>query len=304
DYLIYDSMCPWGALVGRILGLPTVVSTALLTFKGLDMVRSVGMRTFLPTLIRGVPHIAAFNRLSHGLGREYGIQPLTFIEFFNAPGDLIISYTMPPIQPDADQLDARVHFVGPSIAPRSDGGDFPLERLERKPVIYISLGTIRNDNLAFFRACLQAFADRPYTVVMSVGHKIDAQALDPIPPNFVVRTYNPQLEILQRSDLFITHAGMNSVHEGLYYGVPLLLVPQQQEQTFVALRMQTLGAGLKLDAPTPDAIRAAAERILSDVRYRQNAAQLGETLRSGGGAARAADLVLALVRENEPQRAR
>ncbi|MEO8397717.1 MAG: macrolide family glycosyltransferase [Chloroflexota bacterium] len=300
DYILYDSMCPWGALVARICGVPSVVSVALMIFDTGMLLRSAGVQTLLPMMIAGVPDILSFNLTSRALGRQYHIKPLKFTEFFNAPGDLMISYTMPPIQPPTPTLDAHIQFVGPSIAPRGDLGDFPMQRLDVKPVIYISLGTVRNDNLAFFQKCIQAFAATSYTVVMSIGAKVDSGALGAIPANFIVRPYNPQLEILQHTSLFITHAGMNSVHEGLYYNVPLLLVPQQPEQDFVALRIQELGAGLKLTVQTPDTIRQSAERILRNASYQQKAAELGAILRGAGGASRGADLILAMVRKSQP----
>ena len=302
DYLVYDSMCPWGALVARVLRLPSVVSLSLLIYSPAAMLRASGLRTLLPMMIAGIPYIVRFERETRAIGREYGIQPLAFTEAFNAPGDLILSYTTAAIQPGADTLDSRIQFVGPSLAARGDIGDFPLERLDGKPVIYISLGTLVNDQPEFFRACVQAFADSPYTVVMSIGDKVAPEALGVPPPNFIVRPFNPQLDILQHSALFITHAGMNSVHEGLYYGVPLLLVPQQAEQTFVALRIQELGAGLRLTEQTPDAIRQAAERILGDTHFKQQAAALGDSLRAAGGYQRAADLVLAMAGEKTATR--
>ena len=299
DYLLYDSMCPWGALVARILGLPSVVSLSLLIYSPAAMLRASGVQTILPMMVKGIPHIVRFQRETRAIGREYGIQPLSFSEAFNAPGDLILSYTTAAIQPGAEALDPRVKFVGPSLAARGDSGDFPLDRLDGQPVIYISLGTLVNDHPDFFRACVDAFRESPYTVVMSIGDKVEPESLGDIPPNFIVRPFNPQLEILPRSALFITHAGMNSVHEGLYYDVPLLLVPQQAEQTFVALRIQELGAGLRLTAETPAAIRQAAEHILSDAGFKQAASALGKALREAGGYQRAADLVLAMVQERQ-----
>jgi UDP:flavonoid glycosyltransferase YjiC (YdhE family) len=32
----------------------------------------------------------------------------------------------------------------------------------------------------------------------------------------------PQLEILERCSLFITHCGMNSINESVYYGCPMV----------------------------------------------------------------------------------
>ncbi|MDG0791547.1 hypothetical protein OMP38_12195 [Cohnella ginsengisoli] len=67
-----------------------------------------------------------------------------------------------------------------------------------------------------------------------------------MPAHFIVRPYVPQLEMLRRADVFITHAGMNSVHEGLWHGVPLLMVSMGPDQPAVAARIKALGAGLRL----------------------------------------------------------
>ncbi|MFN8447139.1 MAG: macrolide family glycosyltransferase [Anaerolineae bacterium] len=303
DYLLYDSMCPWGALVGRVLGLPSVTSLALWVMTPAMMMRQVkpsmlvkAVREMAGMMINGMPHILRFNQVSRAIGKAYGIKPLAFTEAFNAPADLVISYTSATFQLDSDKLDKRIQFVGPMVAPRGDAPPFPLEQLDGKRVIYISLGTLINTNLQFFKDCFAAFGDTPYTVVMAIGSRLKVEALGAIPSNFIVRPYVPQTEILKRAVLFISHGGMNSVHDALYWNVPLLVVPQQSEQTFTARRVVDFGAGLQLDAPTPETLRQSAERVLNDPGFRQRAEALGGTLREAGGAARAADLVQEMVR--------
>lgn len=303
DYLLYDSMCPWGVLVARVLGVPSVTSLALLLFSPAMLIRSSGMVKVASMMLKNLPNLRAFMQTSNAIAREHNIPPLSFTEFFFAPADLTISYTMPPIQPEAETLGKGVAFVGPSIAPRPDNSGFPFEQLKGKQVIYVSLGTVINNNPAFFQACIQAFAGTPYTIIMSIGESVSFASLGTIPPNFIVRPFNPQLEILQRTTLFITHAGMNSVHEGLYYDVPLLLVPQTQEQNFVAQSVQALGAGIVLKDQSAGALRHSAERILNDPSYHAKAAGLGKILRAGGGAPRAAELVLAMVQEKKRSQA-
>ncbi|MBZ0297457.1 MAG: glycosyl transferase, partial [Anaerolineae bacterium] len=82
-----------------------------------------------------------------------------------------------------------------------------------------------------------------------------------------------------------------------YYRVPLVLVPQQSEQNLVANRAAELHTGVKLDRDSvnPSSLRAAAEKVLHEERYRQQAARLGQSLRAAGGYQRAADEILALV---------
>jgi UDP:flavonoid glycosyltransferase YjiC (YdhE family) len=90
---------------------------------------------------------------------------------------------------------------------------------------------------------------------------------------------------------------MNSVHESLYYDVPLVVVPQQTEQMLVAKRVADLGAGqsLKREQVTPTQLRAAAETILSNPVYATQAQKVGESLRAAGGYQRAADEIMQLI---------
>jgi UDP:flavonoid glycosyltransferase YjiC (YdhE family) len=85
--------------------------------------------------------------------------------------------------------------------------------------------------------------------------------------------------------LFITHAGLNSVHDGLYFGAPLLLVPRQAEQTFTALRVVELGAGLMLNKAqvNVETMRARAARLLADTHFQVEANRIGDTFRAAGG---------------------
>lgn len=158
-----------------------------------------------------------------------------------------------------------------------------------------SLTTVSNDNPAFFRQCIEAFNGSPYQVIISLGKRLSIEALGKIPANFIIRPYVLQLAILERSDLFITHDGVNSVHQALYHGVPLLLVPQQLEQALVAARLAELGAGLVQRKPSATRLRATADRLLKDGSYRQRANALGEDLRAAGGVGRAAVAIEALV---------
>lgn len=118
----------------------------------------------------------------------------------------------------------------------------------------------------FYKLCFAAFAETKYTVILSVGRQTDLLDLGDIPANFIVQSYVPQLEILQRAKLFVTHGGMNSTSEGLYYGVPLIVLPQSADQPYLARRVAELGAGIHLNPEglTAGDLREAAERVFKD----------------------------------------
>jgi MGT family glycosyltransferase len=238
--------------------------------------------------------LSAFNiwRMSRQLREAYNINisvrriPNIFIN----RSEFNLVYTSKELQPLADQFDDSYRFVGAMISPPRDV-DFPFpEYVEGRTLIYISLGTVRTDRLDFFRACLSAFQNIEYLVVMSVGRNIDIKELGPLPSNFLVYNFVPwQLEILKKAKLFITHGGVNSVSEGLFFGVPLLFFPQTLEQNFNARLAEDVGAGkiLKESELEADKILQLAKRLIETDTYRKAAQLIGDSLRSAGGPRRA-----------------
>jgi MGT family glycosyltransferase len=130
---------------------------------------------------------------------------------------------------------------------------------------------------------------------MSVGGKTDMTTLGTIPENFTVKASVDQIAVLQSADVFITHCGMNSVNESLYFGVPMVLFPQHSEQRTVANRVAELGAGIMLKGKREKDLAAAAAKVLANPAYKENAQKLSESFRKAGGAGRAADFIRAII---------
>ncbi len=285
DVVIYDSMCPWGRLAANMARIPTIASMSLLTLTPQWLLQSRIWREMLTTFLKGVPEMFRYRQQMQEFRRHHGVSPAPFPDILNWPGKLNLCYTSAAIQPNAGALGPHYRFVGPMLGPRPQDGAFPFDRLDpSRPLIYVSLGSVFSANAAFFSTVLQALANEPCQIVLSTGRQVASARLGAIPANAIVRPWVPQLETLQRADLFITHAGMNSVHEGLYYGVPLLLVPQQMEQALVAARIAQLGAGIVARSPvTAPEIRWHTQELLQNPTYRNKAQQLGDTLRVAGG---------------------
>src|SRR5690606_25045333 len=178
-----------------------------------------------------------------------------------------IVYTSREFQPSADTFSEHYAFVGPSIREH-----VPLRRNETdKKLVYISLGTILNSNPKFYHNCLEAFAHKDYEVVMSVGEKTDLSSLGEIPENITINHSVDQIAVLQRADVFLTHCGMNSVNESLYFGVPMVLFPQHSEQRMVADRVAELDAGIFLQGTERKELRKAMDEVFTNPIYRKNA---------------------------------
>lgn len=301
DYIIYDGLCTWGRLVARILRLPAVASLALRPLSRpppLALLRRLPL--ILPPLWRDCGAGAQAVRRARALAGQYGLPPIGLMSIINNTGDLSISYTSSAFQPFPETVDRSVRFVGWTLNESAADAGFSLAAARGRRVIYVSLGTVNNADAGFFRACIEAFTGLDVCVVISTGKRIAPQSFGTLPENIAVHAWVPQVAALKQAALFITHGGMNSLNDGLYLGVPLLLVPQQLEQTLNAMRAVELGAGLLLKKRqvSPATLRQKALRLLNEPAFGRAAQRLGETLRTAGGAARAADAVEALLNQH------
>jgi MGT family glycosyltransferase len=211
---------------------------------------------------------------------------------------LNIVYTSRYFQPCAESFDERFHFVGPSIGDRPETAGFPWSDVSSRALVYVSLGTLFNADETFYRNCFEAFGRENVQVVMSIGANVSEARLGQSPPNFIVRAHVPQLEVLRRASVFVTHGGMNSVSESLYNGVPVVVVPQMSEQHIVGKQAEALGAGVCLakEAATPNTLRESVNRLLAEDRFRQQAAVVRQSFQAAGGVSRAADAIVAFTR--------
>ncbi|MEU2209379.1 macrolide family glycosyltransferase [Streptomyces hygroscopicus] len=198
------------------------------------------------------------------------------------------------MQPNADRVDEEVvTFVGPCLGDRADQGGWERPAGVEK-VLLVSLGSAYTRQAAFYRECVAAFGELPgWHVVLQIGKYVEMGELGEIPANVEVHRWVPQLAILERADAFLTHAGMGSSGEGLYFGVPMIAVPQSAEQPMNADRLVELGVARRLDTAdaTAGALRAALLGLTADPEVARRAARLRDEVRAEGGARRAADLI-------------
>ncbi|UUZ95040.1 glycosyltransferase [Paenibacillus sp. P25] len=246
DYIIHDSMFGRGRLLAQILGLPAINSCTSFAVQpsGFDELHN-RLSSHFPTDVN--EHAKQeFHRLVDHVQAKYNVQVGSAYEVLRNPAPLTIVYTSKRFQPGGESFDDTYKFVGPSIVPRSSG-PFDFSSIDTEHLIYISLGTVFNQAVDFYKLCFAAFAKTKYTVILSVGKQTRIEELGDIPANFIVRSYVPQLEVLQQAQLFITHGGMNSTSEGLFYGVPLIVFPQSADQPVIARRVAEAGAGIQLN---------------------------------------------------------
>ena len=280
DIVVSDSVAFWGKLVAMKHNLPYVSSTTTFAFNRYSAKYMQESIWDIGKMIFALPRI---NKQLKRL-REKGYPVKSLLDIIQNDNDTnTIVYTSKYFQPCAETFSEKYHFIGPSMRPITR----PVEKTADK-TIYISMGTV-NQNKQFIRNCINALAQTDWQVIISMGTDTDHFA--ELPQNIQAYESVDQMAVLSIADAFITHCGMNSVSEGLYYGVPLVLFPQTLEQNAVAKRTEELGAGARLNSIFEKDILDALTKVLEDPRYREGAARVSKSFRSCGGAEEAKEFL-------------
>lgn len=192
------------------------------------------------------------------------------------------------------ELPPWFHFTGTYHTSSSRAPvPFPYEKLTGKPLIYASMGTLQNRLIWVFQTIAAACEELDAQLVLSLGGSAKPESLPDLLGNPLVVEYAPQLELLEKATLMITHAGMNTTMECVKNGVPMVAIPVANDQPGVAARIAWTGAGEfvplnKLNVPR---LRDAIKRVLTEESYKQNALRLKAATLRAGGVTRAADII-------------
>jgi UDP:flavonoid glycosyltransferase YjiC (YdhE family) len=226
--------------------------------------------------------------------RAWGIKP------FGRPQEMLSPLAQITQLPEALEFEVGgakphgLHYTGPFVhRDQRPAIEFPWERLDGRPLIYASMGTLQNGEEGIFRTSATACAGLDAQLLISLGGGLDPARLGKLAGNPLVVSFAPQLEILKRAALVVTHAGLNTVLESLCEGVPLVAVPLANDQPGVAARVKARGACVVVPHRRLNAarLRKAIMLVLQEPRYREAAQVLQGTIQRIDGPGRAADLI-------------
>ncbi len=289
DCIVADSMALWGKATAMKLGIPFISSTTTFAF---NRHSAKVMKQSFGDLIKmffSIPKTA--KQVKRLQDNGYPITNILDI-IGNDNNTHTIVYTSPKFQPCSETFSEKYAFVGPSIRPASE----TIEKNKDK-LIYISMGTVNNIMMSFYKTCISAFENTDYQVIMSVGNGVSIDDFGKLPENVSVFSQVDQIAVLEKADVFISHSGMNSVSESLYFEVPLVMFPQTSEQKGVAQRVLELGAGIMLDNPDTNSVRNAVNKIFNNSSYRENAKKISKEFKKCPGAKGAADKIIKVCSE-------
>lgn len=310
DALIIDQFAMGGATVGDHLRLPYLhVSAALLVNmeNGLPPINvnlgpernilAVVRNNIVMTLVKRV-----FRPIRATLNEQRRLWELPlYTEFFNerfSAGPQICQQP-PGFEFPRRMLPANFHFVGPlhNLEARTDIA-FPWEQLDGRPVVYASMGTLQNGLDGVFRTFAEGCAGLDVQLVLSLGGNLDPADFTGLPGEPVVVRFAPQLKLLERAAVCITHAGLNTALEALANGVPMVAVPITNDQPGVAARIVWTRAGrsISLNKLSAETLRIAVKEVLATPSYRNNAQRLQREIAGMNSLVRASEIAETLVR--------
>jgi zeaxanthin glucosyltransferase len=203
-------------------------------------------------------------------------------------------------------LPPQFHYAGPFHD--NEGRKpvpFPWEKLTRKPLIYASMGTLVNGQKNVYRTILEAVGQFPdMQVVLSVGRNVNPGDLERIPPNTIVVRIAPQIELLKRAALCITHAGLNTALEALAQGVPMVAIPIGYDQPGVAARIAYHGVGefVEIGNLTARHLSELIIKVTTNPYYRDKARWFQKVLGETRGLDIAADIIERVFGERVEER--
>jgi MGT family glycosyltransferase len=273
--VIHDTFAIIGRVVANRLGLPRVNVCA-------------GHNVVAEQMIEALHHDPRVrisdvcDRAAALLKTNFGIDDASPFSYVSGTSSDLNLYCEPPqfLPPSARGPFEPVEFFGSlalehRYAPALDASPFGDTRGEHTR-IYVSFGTIvwryyEAAALSALGAIADAFAGQStVSVLASLGGVGDPQrAAACAAPNIRIEYYVDQQRVLRDASLYITHQGLNSTHEAIYHGVPMVSYPFFWDQPALAARCQALGLAVPLaDTPrgplTREMVTSAVARVAVD----------------------------------------
>ncbi len=274
NMIISDSLFGGPSFLKQILRIPVVSSHSSFAMSNAPVPASM--------LEPGIhPQLDHCYEILERICSKYAIPIPGLVDIFISKAEWNVVYTIPEFNGDTGLDCSKYLFTGSAIQKDTETEFEGFYHKNNRPVIYISLGSINTDFIEFYKMCINAFEGSDYYVVMSIGKKCDIDQLGTIPSHFYVGSFLPQLAILKQTDIFITHAGFNSVSEALYYGIPMYALPMVNDQYLVAKRIKDMELGMvgKFKEITPQTLRDGVEELLSNEQVKGNCRRMSILLR-------------------------
>ncbi|HEX8654271.1 MAG TPA: nucleotide disphospho-sugar-binding domain-containing protein [Allosphingosinicella sp.] len=207
-----------------------------------------------------------------------GLAPLGDVHDQLQAAEVLLLGTSRAFDFDTAELPPFVRYVGPQLDDPAWAAPWrsPWPAGDRRPLVLVGFSTSFQNHVALLQRVIDAAADMPVRLLVTLGAAIDPGELRPAANSVLVRSA-PHNEVMRDAALVVTHGGHGTVTRALAHQLPMLVVPLGRDQNDNAVRITERGAGLSLP-PGADAgtIRDALGRLLAEPAFAEAAASLGE----------------------------
>jgi MGT family glycosyltransferase len=284
DVLCYDLTTEVGRILSKLLDVPSAALVPHFAFhENLGMRDAIAIEEDWDPANPGWPW-QRYEKAMKEAAASYGVTWQDDALTGGSVADLNLVLIPKEFQYEADTFDDRFHFIGPLEDSRPGIEDWTKTDPDAE-LLYISFGTLFNNNPRFYRTCFEAFGDLDWEVAMA-AYKLDITELGPIPPNFNVRPYFPQLGVMRNATVVVSHTGIKTLMDAVTFGVPMVIVPPVPMCRLIAQRAEAVGLARVLDPGTLDAatLRNTVEQIPHDEKIRACVTRYQQAIADCGGA--------------------
>ena len=294
DAIVHDFAGIAGTIAADDLKVPNVM-----LYTSYPSNESYSMAASFESVPASHPLRVAADQIAEGFVAKYGCRKMTVKEIFDGQGDFNLVMMQKRLVPNNETFGDDFVFTGVQIGKRTAFGSWKAPD-NGKPLLYSSLGTAFNNWPEYYPILFDAVRDLDINVFAALG-SIDPASLKDIPANVEVGQMVPQLDILSQASVFITHAGMGGTGEAIYYGVPMIAIPQMEEQAITARQIEKLGLGcafLDKNAITSESLKAAIVKLLTEPSYKATAEEFSQDMKRLGGAVASADALMSFLKNS------
>ena len=256
-----------------------------------DLAYKKGMREML------TPFLDYLTRIR----QQAGLGPFSYDHLWSNLAQ--ISHQPAEFEYPREQLPPCFHFTAPfARGDRRPPVPFPWEKLDGRPLIYAGFGTTQHRHRRLYEVVLEVAPRLDAQVVLSLGGAELDMLPSQIPANVIVVPFAPQLDILKKATLMITHAGMNATLECLSAGVPMVALPIAHDQPGVSARIVWTGTGVRIPAEgcEPVQLETMIREVWQNPSYRLAARRFQDLLAPRDGLGQAADIIEQVLRTGRP----
>ncbi|MEM9775794.1 MAG: nucleotide disphospho-sugar-binding domain-containing protein [Chloroflexota bacterium] len=207
--------------------------------------------------------------------------------------------TLPIIATAAQEMDLphtpkpNFYYAGPILhigrsEPAVPGSDAEkirsllTKRDKNRPLVYASTSSIFEADTEFLGKIIKTMEINPqWDMILALGKKLHISELGGLPNNIYAFSWVPQLDVIEQANCVITHGGVNTLNESLWFGKPLLVYSgnfADQNGNGARVAYHNVGIVGSKSADGPAEISAHINQLLTDSSIKRAVQKMSQSV--------------------------